>query len=139
VPLSNEIAAIRALRWGDLPVRQFFENPVQPCHKKYSACAVGQIKSTSSPVPRSSRGAFRDRHERWARDAMDALAATDERGLGRTAKSCGPDVSTLTLSWRQCFRIAPTTVTKRPITEESAKETVKPSRRECRTVSANLW
>jgi hypothetical protein len=26
-----------------------------------------------------NRGAFRDRHERWARDAVDALRATDER------------------------------------------------------------
>jgi hypothetical protein len=25
------------------------------------------------PVPRSPRGALRDRHERWARDAMDVL------------------------------------------------------------------
>jgi hypothetical protein len=28
---------------------------------------------------------------------------------------------------------------KKPITKESTKETVKPSRRECRRVSANLW
>jgi hypothetical protein len=26
-----------------------------------------------------NRGAFRDRHERWAQDAVDALAAQDER------------------------------------------------------------
>ena len=26
------------------------------------------------PVSRTHRGAFRDRHERWVRDAMDALA-----------------------------------------------------------------
>src|SRR3984957_8531880 len=43
-----------------------------------------------------------------------ALLANDERGQGRTAKSCGPDVSTLTSSWRQCWCIALTTVTKRP-------------------------
>jgi hypothetical protein len=43
-----------------------------------------------------------------------ALLANDERGQGRTAKSCGPDVSTLTSSWRQCLCIALTTVTKRP-------------------------
>jgi hypothetical protein len=49
---------------GDLPVGQIFENPVQPSRKKYLACPVGQIKSKTPPVPRSSRGAFRDRHER---------------------------------------------------------------------------
>jgi len=37
-----------------------------------------------------SRGAYRDRHERWPRDAMDAerQLTSDAR---RTAKSCGPD------------------------------------------------
>jgi hypothetical protein len=37
-------------------------------------------KSTSHsqrPVP--TRGALRDRHERWVRDAVDALATQDER------------------------------------------------------------
>jgi hypothetical protein len=37
-------------------------------------------KSTShSPRPVPTRGAFRDRHERWVRDAVDALATQDER------------------------------------------------------------
>src|SRR5215467_13956486 len=45
-----------------------------------------------------SRGAFRDRHGRWVRDAMDALALTDERRLRRTAKSCGPDAPMLASS-----------------------------------------
>ena len=31
-------------------------------------------------VPPLSRGALRGRHERWVRDAVDALAAQDERG-----------------------------------------------------------
>jgi hypothetical protein len=38
-------------------------------------------------------GAFRDRHRRRVRDAMDASGATDERAPLRTAKSCGPDAS----------------------------------------------
>jgi hypothetical protein len=50
---------------------------VQPCGK-YSACAVGQINSTYSGVPRSSGGAFRGRHGRWARDAMDVAMSRDE-------------------------------------------------------------
>src|SRR5205085_8196164 len=32
------------------------------------------------------------------RDAVDALASRDERGLKRTAKSCGPDAPTLASS-----------------------------------------
>jgi hypothetical protein len=32
-----------------------------------------KIRSMIRPVPRSPRGALRDRHERWARDAMDVL------------------------------------------------------------------
>jgi hypothetical protein len=31
-------------------------------------------------IPCPMRGAFRDRHGRWAREAVDAKAATDERG-----------------------------------------------------------
>jgi hypothetical protein len=41
------------------------------------------------------RGASADRHERWTRDAMDALEPEDERRTKRTAKSCGPDSPTL--------------------------------------------
>jgi hypothetical protein len=51
-----------------LPDGQFCEIRVQPSRKKYFACAVGQITAVSHPI----RGTFRDRHERWARDAMDA-------------------------------------------------------------------
>jgi hypothetical protein len=51
------------------------------------------------PCARSG-GAFRDRHERWVRDAMDALASPDERRQARTAKSCGLDASTLASSRR---------------------------------------
>jgi len=52
---------------------------VQSFSKKFSAFAVGQIISTSSPHPASIGGAYRDRHGRWVRDAVDAAAAQDER------------------------------------------------------------
>jgi hypothetical protein len=54
--------------------------------------------------------------------------------LMRTAKSCGPDASTLASSLveacrpnraRTGFQIREMTVTRKPITKESAKETVK--------------
>jgi hypothetical protein len=35
---------------------------------------------------------------RWARDAMEALGAQDERARRRTAKPCGSDASTLASS-----------------------------------------
>src|SRR5271169_5396729 len=47
------------------------------------------------------------------RDAMDALAAQDERRLKRTAKSCGPDTPTLVSSFRR-FSPAGATVAKKP-------------------------
>ena len=56
---------------------------------------------------------------------MDAGGATDESVILRTAKSCGPDASTLAFKSVMMLRITPTTVTKSPITGESTKETVK--------------
>jgi hypothetical protein len=38
------------------------------------------------------------------RDAMDADGAADESTSARTAKSCGPDASTLASSWRRQLR-----------------------------------
>jgi len=48
---------------------------VQSLFEKYFACPVGQITSTSFRRPASIRGALRDRHERWVRDAMDAAVS----------------------------------------------------------------
>src|SRR6266481_7874204 len=69
-------------------VPQLISTPNQRQHPRY-------------PVP--ARGAARDRHGRWERDAMDAAAsgAQSARGrmmLQRTAKSCGPGAPTLALS-----------------------------------------
>jgi hypothetical protein len=76
------------------------------------------------PVP--ARGAFRDRHGRWERDAVDAVGARDECTNKRTAKSCGPDIPTLISSGRQCLRIAACDGgNKARLTEEITKETVK--------------
>ena len=79
-------------------------------------------------IPRFLRGAFRDRHGRWAREAMDASGAKDECAVTRTAKSCGPDASTLAFKLSTMLRIATATVTRSPITGESTKETVKTTR-----------
>jgi hypothetical protein len=42
---------------------------------------------------------------------MDAAGAADEGACSRTAKSCGPDVSTLASSWQSDL---PAMVTKKP-------------------------
>jgi hypothetical protein len=93
--------------------------------EKYSAFLVGQIISTSSPHPASTRGTFRDRHGRRARDAVDAGGAFDEwRGRGRRSRvvltprrwrQAGDNACALRLRWWQTS----------PVTKESAKETVK--------------
>src|SRR5215470_5133316 len=62
-----------------------------------SACAVGQITTMLPRVPYLIRGALRDRHERWERDAMDA-ACCRTNDMTRTAKSCGPGAPRLALS-----------------------------------------
>src|ERR1700735_5260747 len=77
-------------------------------------------------IPAQHRGAFRDRHERRAGDAMDAGGAKDESADLRTAKSCGPDAPTLASS------VAEVSARRRwqtsPVTGESAKQPLKPSR-----------
>src|SRR6266436_98200 len=58
-------------------------------------------KSDAYPFPsRPDRGAFRDRHGRWAGDAVDAAASGEQQRAGRmmlkrTAKSCGSDAPML--------------------------------------------
>ena len=79
------------------------------------------------------RGALRNvTNARW--DAVDAAAMQDELGLLRTAKSCGPGAPVLALSMREQVRA--NDGGNKPVTGESAKETVKPSRRESRIASA---
>ena len=70
-----------------LPDGRFADSPVQPHQQKYFASLPGQITCVFPVIPCPPRGAFRDRHERWVRGAMDARAATDERGLsGRQSR-----------------------------------------------------
>ena len=64
-----------------------------------------------SPYPASAGGAYRDRHGRGRRDAMDAVGATTKRQT-RTAKSCGPDPPTLGSSLR--VMIPRATVARQP-------------------------
>jgi hypothetical protein len=69
---------------------------VQSSLKKYFVSRFTQITSIIPAVP-PLRGAFRDRHGREA-GCGGRGCAFDERRVTRTAKSCGPDASTLALS-----------------------------------------
>jgi hypothetical protein len=102
----------------------------------FSLVASGKSPLSPRAIPASSRGAFRDRHERWARDAVDTTAR-GRTALTWTAKSCGPDASTLASSWRQCCALRRRWWQESPIAKESTKETVKTIRvRECRAIPA---
>ena len=70
---GDEKIALDKYRW---PHRR--DLPVVPMCRRQFACDVGQITSTFPRVPCLSGGAFRDRHERRVRDAMDATPSTDE-------------------------------------------------------------
>ena len=48
--------------------------PVQPSREKYSASRSTPNHSYNSRHPAPARGAYRDRHGRWVRDAVDAAA-----------------------------------------------------------------
>ena len=59
--------------------------PVKSHRKKYFPFRFPQITSISPAVP-AHRGAFRDRHGRWARDAVDAAALARDGIAGRVSR-----------------------------------------------------
>src|SRR5579883_2136047 len=76
---------------------------VQPSRKKYFASRLAQITFISAAVPRPPRGTFRDRHERWVRDAVDAIGTSDEcADRGRRSR-----VVPTPRRWRQALRDDP--------------------------------
>jgi hypothetical protein len=82
-----------------------------PPLQKYSDFPKTQITFITLPVL-SHRGAARDRHGRGT-GCGGRVGAFDEQRRMRTAKSCGPDASTLaSSSWEASF--SGVTVTKKP-------------------------
>jgi hypothetical protein len=67
----------------------FVQSPLQ----KYSRSGFTQITSISPAVP-AHRGAFRDRHGRWARDAVDATAPARDGMAGRVSREPLPGTQT---------------------------------------------
>src|SRR5207237_1836117 len=104
-----------------------------PC-QKYFDCAVRQITSRTLPV--SPERAALAIVTNVGRDAVDALASQDERGLRRAAKPSGPDAPTLASSWRSDPQAM---VAIKPGHQGERGISRKPLRREGRIVSANLW
>jgi hypothetical protein len=72
--------------------------------QKDSASEFAQISRMILPILHPKRGAARDRHGRWERDAMDAhrraQSLARRAAFVRTAKSCGSGAPTLALSER---------------------------------------
>jgi hypothetical protein len=88
---------------------------VQYPARKYSAFVLTPNQFIDVPS-RPARGALAIvTNARW--DAVDAMAATDERGLLRTAKSCGPDAAVLASSSREAS-FSGATVARKPFTGE---------------------
>src|SRR3978361_2062216 len=73
--------------------------------------------------PGPLRGAYHDRLERWAWDAVDAAAAArfwrGRTGPMRTAKSCGPDAPVAGVKFAMMLRITRAMVTRKPVARES--------------------
>jgi len=85
-----------------------------------------------TPPVLSHRGAARDRHGRGA-GCGGRVGAFDEQRRMRTAKSYGPDVSTLaSSSWEGSFSWV--TVTKKPDRRGEYDISRKPLRGECRVM-----
>jgi hypothetical protein len=63
--------------------------PVQPLREKYFASVFQKIMIVSAH-PASTRGAYRDRHGRWKRDAMDvkmlSALARGRKAFSRTSE-----------------------------------------------------
>ena len=81
-------------------------NPVQPqSGKNISLRQFARntfVVISSRPAP--DKGAYRDRHERWVRDAVDAGCGARRARPTRTAKSCGPGAPMLASTRREFWR-----------------------------------
>jgi hypothetical protein len=95
---------------------------VQMGLEKYFRFLSGQITGLFRAIPCSMRGAFRDRHGRWARDAVDADALlTNCADRGRRSR-----VVLTPRRWRHaCESVRKSRWQQSPVTGESTKETVK--------------
>jgi hypothetical protein len=66
----------------DEPFLSFYRKSCQALAQKIFRFRFSELCGFSSAIPRSSGGAYRDRHGRWVRDAMDGGALLDEQRRG---------------------------------------------------------
>ena len=92
VSLALEVIARRANHLAWCAAR------VQPRSQKYLAWPFARRSFTDSSRPAPNKGAYRDRHERWVRDAVDAGGARDE--------CADPPSLKLRRDWYQALRAA---------------------------------
>jgi len=77
-----QAGAFRLIEWSALKsqfcerfqIDRMFQDP----NAKIIYFRFSEFYDLCSRIPRLQRGALRDRHECWARDAMDGSASTDE-------------------------------------------------------------
>jgi hypothetical protein len=169
--LGISICPVNSISGTDSSVRRFSNSArhlrpaSHPCPNcpscqfaaRCAACVVGQIRTILLAVPRSTGGAFRDRHGPWSvgcggrigsqRASMvrnSAVAVFRPRPCSRcvrtndsvrTVKPCGPDTPTL-VSWSATM---PMTGARKPGPLGEHGAAVKPSRREGRMSGSYLW
>src|ERR1700733_6773097 len=111
---------------------------VQSCTKKYFALPVGQIIFIPSRHPGPIRGAFRDRHERWAgmRWTLQARKANAREADGEVVWSGRSDAGGKS---RQCFALRGDGGNKPGSPGRARRKPLKPLRREGRIDPVNLW
>src|ERR1700726_1040449 len=76
---------------GNFRMRAMRKLPVVPICRRCQRLLRRANHNDALGHPASmKRDVSADRHDTWGGDAMDAEGTSDERGLRRTAKSCGP-------------------------------------------------
>jgi hypothetical protein len=110
--------------------------PVQPWPQKFFASLPTQIICVWSLSRARKKGVSRSLRT-WGRGRGGRAHVAGRATRARTAKSCGPDAPMLASSRVKSIHAA--MVANKPVTRESAKETVKPLRGECRLKPVNLW
>src|SRR6516164_945735 len=87
--------------------------PSCQCAASRRDCRNTQISGFLTSVLLPQRGALRDRHERWQRDAMDAACqqTNDNVADGEVVWSWRPDAG---VNLAMMLRITPTTVARKP-------------------------
>jgi hypothetical protein len=118
----------------------FLTRRVQPLSQKYSDFQKPQITGILSASRSLERGAARDRHGRWERDAVDATGArwTRRAGCGRRSR-----VVLTPRRWRQVATMLAHCACdggkKARSPGRARRNPLKPLRRECWVISVDLW